>query len=63
MRYLIAILLPPLAVLLCAKPVSALLNVVLTLCFYVPGLIHALCVVASYKADRRAERLAKMIRG
>ena len=61
MRYLIAILLPPLAVLLCGKPIQALLSVLLTLCFYVPGLIHAILVVSSYEADRRTERLAQMI--
>ena len=63
MRDLIAILLPPLAGRLCGKPVLAVLNVLLTVCFWIPGAIHALCVVSSYKADRRAEKMAKMMRG
>ncbi|MFZ4779617.1 MAG: YqaE/Pmp3 family membrane protein, partial [Terrimicrobiaceae bacterium] len=32
MRYLLAIILPPLAVLLCGKPFQAVLNLILTLC-------------------------------
>lgn len=62
MRYLIAIVLPPLAVLLCGKPIQAILNVFLTLLFWVPGMIHALFVVNSHLADKRAERIEKAIR-
>ena len=62
MLYLVAILLPPLAVLLCGKPFQALLNIVLTICFYVPGLIHALLVVNNYYADKRTDRLARVMR-
>ncbi len=57
MLYLVAVLLPPLAVLLAGKPLQAILNLVLTLLFYVPGLIHALFVVHNHYADRRQERL------
>jgi len=56
MKYLIAILLPPLAVLMCGKLFQALLNVLLTLCFYFPGMLHAILVVHSENADRRMER-------
>lgn len=62
MLYLLAILLPPLAVLLCGKPFQALLNVGLTLLVWVPGMIHALLVVNSYHADRRNERLIQEMR-
>lgn len=58
MLYLIAILLPPLAVLLAGKPFQAILNLLLTLLLYVPGLLHALLVVHNHYADRRAARLA-----
>lgn len=61
MRYLLAILLPPVAVLLCGKPIQFLLNIVLTLLFYVPGMIHALLVVHSHLADKRTERIVKAI--
>jgi len=60
-RYLIAILLPPLAVLLCGKPVQFVLNLILTLCFWVPGMIHAILVVHSYLEDERAERIIRAL--
>ncbi len=57
MRYLIAILLPPLAVLLCGKPFQAVLNVLLTLCLWIPGAVHAVLVVSSTQADERNKLL------
>jgi uncharacterized membrane protein YqaE (UPF0057 family) len=57
MRYFIAIVLPPLAVLLCGKPVQFLLNIVLTLFFWVPGMIHAILVVHEHLQDKRAKRI------
>ncbi len=63
MRYLIAILLPPVAVLLCGKPFQALINVLLTLCFYLPGQVHACLVVHNHLADERAERIVRAVRG
>jgi len=62
MLYLVAVLLPPLAVLLSGKPFQALLNVILTLLFYIPGLIHALFVVHNHYADKRTDRLVKEMR-
>ncbi|MCM2678028.1 YqaE/Pmp3 family membrane protein [Alkalicoccobacillus plakortidis] len=56
MLYLLAILLPPVAVLLVGKPFQAVLNFILTLCFWVPGAIHACLVVADKKADQRAKK-------
>lgn len=53
MIYLIAILIPPLAVLMKGKPVQALLNLVLTLLGYFPGSIHAILVVNKANADKR----------
>lgn len=61
MMYLLAILLPPVAVLMCGKPVQALLNVVLWICGIIPGIIHALLVVSSTQADRRTARVVKAI--
>jgi uncharacterized membrane protein YqaE (UPF0057 family) len=57
MRYLLAIILPPVAVLLCGKPVQAVLNLILTMCFWIPGVVHALFVVNSHLADKRAEKM------
>ena len=62
MYYLIAILLPPLAVLLAGKPVQAILNIPLTLLLWVPGMIHALLVVHHCYADRRPDRLLEAVR-
>jgi uncharacterized membrane protein YqaE (UPF0057 family) len=62
MLYLICFLLPPLAVLLCGRPFLAILNVLLTLFFWVPGVLHALFVVNSYHADRRNKELIQALR-
>jgi len=61
MRYLLAIVLPPLAVLLCGKPLQFVLNFVLTLCFWVPGMIHAILVVHSHLEDERAKKIIRAI--
>ena len=62
MLYLLAILLPPVAVLLCGKPVQFILNIILTLLFWIPGMVHAILVVNSHLADKRTARLEKAIR-
>ena len=62
MRDLLAILLPPLAVFLCGKPVQAILNIFLTLAFWVPGVIHALFVVHTHLADKRNKELIKAVK-
>jgi uncharacterized membrane protein YqaE (UPF0057 family) len=61
MLYLVAILVPPLAVLLCGKPFQALLNIVLTLLIYFPGMIHAILVVNNYYADRRTKKIVEAL--
>jgi hypothetical protein len=73
MRYLIALLCPPLAILLCGKIITAILNAVVWIAgiaasFFVFGLffvwipyIHAFAVVASHKADRRVARQTKAL--
>ena len=62
MLYLVAVIVPPLAVLLCGKPFQAIINLILTIAFYVPGLIHAIFVVNNFYADRRADRIARALR-
>jgi len=62
MRYLLAILLPPVAVLLCGKPFQAILSIFLTLAFWIPGVVHALFVVHSHLADKRNKELIRAIR-
>ncbi|MBD3220349.1 YqaE/Pmp3 family membrane protein [bacterium] len=62
MRYLLAIVLPPLAVLLCGKPLMAVLNLLLTIAGILPGIIHALFVVNSHHADKRNRQLVRAMR-
>jgi uncharacterized membrane protein YqaE (UPF0057 family) len=61
MVYLIGVVFPPLAVLLCGKPFQALLSIPLTLLGWAPGVIHALFVVNNHYAERRNKRLIKAI--
>jgi len=61
MLYLLAIVLPPAAVLLVGKPFQALFNLILTIFFWLPGAIHAVLVVHDKKADERMKRQAKLI--
>lgn len=63
MKYLLAVFCPPLAVLAAGKPGQAVLNFVLCLFFYIPGLVHALCVVGEENANRRTEKIVSAIRG
>lgn len=56
MLYLLAIVAPPIAILLCGKPLTAFFNIFLTLFFWVPGVVHAVLVVNETKADRRARK-------
>jgi uncharacterized membrane protein YqaE (UPF0057 family) len=60
--YLIAILLPPLAVLLARKPGQAILNLGLTLLLWVPGMVHALVVVHNFYAEQRQDWLVEAVR-
>jgi uncharacterized membrane protein YqaE (UPF0057 family) len=62
MRYLLALLLPPIAVFICGKPIQGIINIILTLCFYVPGAIHALLVVHGYHADKRTDKIIDAIK-
>ena len=63
MRYLLAILLPPVAVLLCGKPIQFVLNLLLCLLFLIPEIIHAILVVNKLYADLRHQELVAAIRG
>lgn len=62
MLYLLAILLPPLAVLLTGRIGAFLLNLLLCLLFWVPGIIHAVIVVADHKANKRTDKIVQAIK-
>ena len=61
MMYLLAILLPPIAVLLVGRPILALLNLFLCCFFYVPGIVHALFMVHSKKNDKRHKEIMSAV--
>jgi uncharacterized membrane protein YqaE (UPF0057 family) len=60
MRSLLATLCPPAAVLASGRTSQAAINLGLTLCFFVPGVLHALSVVGGYKLQRRNEMLMRL---
>ncbi|MBT4159690.1 MAG: YqaE/Pmp3 family membrane protein [Gammaproteobacteria bacterium] len=62
MRYLLAILLPPVAVFLCGKPIQGIISIFLTLAFWIPGVIHALFVVHNHLADKRTAKIVDAIK-
>ena len=55
MRSILAIVLPPVAVLMCGKPFQAILNVFLCAFYWFPGVIHAWIVVANWEAKNRSQ--------
>ena len=61
MLYLLAVIVPPLAVLLAGKPFQALFSFLaqLTLIGWLPATLHALFVVHNHYSDKRAKRLIK----
>ena len=59
MKKFLALVNPPLSVLLCGKPIEASLNVILTVCFWVPGVVHAHSVIKSHEAEKRNKELIK----
>lgn len=64
MLYIFAIFFPPIAILFSKNSgiVSLLLNVLLCLFFYFPGIIHALYVTHEHYADKRLIRQQIIIR-
>ena len=62
MRYFLCFICPPLAIFTTGKMGSFVLNVILTLFFWVPGIIHAILVVNKFYEDRRYRRLISAAR-
>lgn len=57
LRFFFCVICPPIAVLMTGRFTSFLLSLVLTLCFWIPGVIHACLVVIDYHEEQRAARL------
>jgi uncharacterized membrane protein YqaE (UPF0057 family) len=58
MFYVLAIFLPPLAPLFKGKFGAFLLNCLLTLCGFIPGVIHACVVVHQSNSKKRIQEMA-----
>ena len=61
MRSLLATLCPPAAVLATGKTSQAAVNLGLTLCFFIPGMLHAWSVVGGYKTQRRNDAIMNIV--
>ena len=61
MRYFLCFLFPPAAVLTTGRLGALVLNIILTLFLWIPGIIHSILVVNDYYADKRHRRLVKVM--
>jgi len=57
MLYILAIFLPPVAVLFTGRFGSFLINILLTLLGFIPGLVHAIIVIRDQKHTKDMERI------
>ena len=62
MRYFLCFLFPPAAVLTTGKIGALILNIILTIFFWVPGIIHAILVTGKFYDDRRHRQLMRATR-
>jgi uncharacterized membrane protein YqaE (UPF0057 family) len=62
MRYFLCFLFPPLAVLTTGKPGAFILSIILTICLWIPGIIHAVLVINDYYAARRHRQLIRAVK-
>lgn len=62
MRYFLCIILPPVGVLTTGRIGAFILNVLLTICFWIPGVIHAILVTSNYYEAKRHRQLLKAIK-
>ncbi len=60
MLFFLAVLLPPLAVLLTGRIGSFFLSLILTLFGWLPGVIHAFFVVSDYKNEQRFREIGRL---
>ena len=60
--FILCILFPPLAALIAGGLMSGILNFILTLLGWIPGMIHAFMVVNNDKAEKRNQEQIQAIR-
>jgi len=61
MLYVLAFLVPPVAVLMCGKPFQFLLNIILCCIFWIPGIIHAFYVVNNHLIEKQTGKIVDAI--
>ena len=62
MKWLLAIFLPPLAVLMTGRVFSAVINLGLTLCLWLPGVIHAIAILNEQDNKKRHKEVLREMR-
>lgn len=62
MRYFLCIILPPLAVFTTGRLGAFILSIILTLFFWIPGVIHAILVTNDYYAAKRHRQLVRVMK-
>ena len=62
MRYFLCIIFPPLAVLTTGRMGAFILNIILTIFFWVPGVIHAILVTTDYYEAKRHRQLVRAVK-
>jgi len=59
MLYVLAVIFPPVSLLMIGKPLKALINLVLWCCFIIPAIIHAMFVIDDYREKKYLEQEAE----
>lgn len=62
MRYFLCIIFPPLAVLTTGRIGAFILSCILTICLWIPGVIHAILVTNDYYEERRHRQMMRAVR-
>ena len=63
MRYFLALFLPPIAIITIGfKPITLVLNIILTILGFIPGIIHAIIMVNKYYADTRHKEMLEAVK-
>lgn len=62
MRYFLCIVLPPLAVFTTGRIGAFVLNCLLTLFLWVPGVVHAILVTNDFYAERRHRKMVRLMK-
>ncbi len=62
MRYFLCIIFPPAAVLTTGRIGALILNIILTIFFWIPGVIHAILVTQDFYDAKRHRQLVRVMK-